>query len=134
MRRRRNGPWCCRVRHPSAETGGKFGSLLLRPGLDDLPPSSTTRTDNGPALRRERQKRKATFFGGWDSPAVRWLAAAQPRSEAGVLTYAALTERTFQFVYAQAPRSGGERRCHGAGCVLRPLRPRVDPSGRQAVP
>ncbi|WP_206507479.1 hypothetical protein [Streptomyces chrestomyceticus] len=87
---------------------GRLGSLLLRLGLNDLPSSSTARTENDPALRRKRQQRKKPFFGGWDSLAGQWLAAAQPRSEVGVLTYAVLTEQTFQFVYAQVPRSGGE--------------------------
>ncbi|MFH8584273.1 hypothetical protein ACH4GP_07735 [Streptomyces celluloflavus] len=85
---------------------GKIISFFLRLLANDIP--IPVESQNDPALRIKRQRQKSSFFGGWDSLAGQWLAAAQPRSKVGVITYVAITESTLQFVYAQAPRSGGE--------------------------
>ncbi|MGY5080172.1 hypothetical protein ACWIGX_24305 [Streptomyces nigrescens] len=95
-------------RSSSGDFLGKFGEFVFRFLTADFSSPSQFDKVTDPAKRAKAQKRKKTFFGGWDSLAGQWLAAAQPRAKVGVLVAVALTERNFHFVYAQYNRWNGK--------------------------
>ncbi|MEV5597353.1 hypothetical protein [Streptomyces sp. NPDC052496] len=93
-----------------AGEGGLWGALLsgfFKGAVNDVGSPSTRESVEDPAGRPERQERNASFFGGWDSLAGQWLAAAQPRSRAGLVTAVVLTDRQVRFVYVPSRRLTG---------------------------
>ncbi|MGP8301311.1 hypothetical protein ACTPOK_25975 [Streptomyces inhibens] len=95
-------------RSSSGDFLGKLGEFFFRAATSDVPSPGRADTTLDPAKRAKSQKKKKPFFGGWDSMAGQWLAAAQPRAKVGIIIAVALTERNFQFVYAQHNRWNGK--------------------------
>ncbi|MGW7572582.1 hypothetical protein [Streptomyces sp. NPDC054765] len=96
------------ARSGSGDFLGKLGGFFFRTLTADVPSPSGADAALDPVKRAKSQKRKKAFFGGWDSMAGQWLAAAQPRTKAGVIVAVAVTDSHFQFVYAQYNRWNGK--------------------------
>ncbi|MEU7224538.1 hypothetical protein [Streptomyces chrestomyceticus] len=93
-----------------AGEGGLWGAVLsafFKGVINDVGSPSTRESIEDPAVRPKRQQRNASFFGGWDSLAGQWLAAAQPRSRAGLVTAVVLTDEQLRFVYVPSRRLTG---------------------------
>ncbi|WP_405838955.1 hypothetical protein OG528_14955 [Streptomyces platensis] len=96
-----------KARTSSGDFLGKLGGIFFRTLTADIPSPSGGDTALDPVKRAKSQKRKKAFFGGWDSMAGQWLAAAQPRTKVGVIVAVAVTDSHFHFVYAQYNRWNG---------------------------
>ncbi|MEU7151577.1 hypothetical protein AB0B15_26635 [Streptomyces sp. NPDC045456] len=75
--------------------------------INDVGSPSAREGTEDPAKRPKRQRKNASFFGGRDSLAGQWLAAAQPRSRAGLVTTVVLTDKRLRFEYILRRRLTG---------------------------
>jgi hypothetical protein len=111
------------VHMPGDGWGGFLGTIGRILSNDVL--NSPTKACTDPALRGKWQKQRKVFWGDWTSSAGQFLAAVQPRSEAGVNTYLALTDQALRFVYVQRRRGSfnklGEATELGWSCPLSQL-------------